>query len=310
MPTKQKNSKKTTSKSTGHHTRAVLRAKKILLPNKANDYRPHLIRARGIIAVLVVALLAQLTYGWVTTGKMAVLGRSSSIQTSELADYTNKARSDAGLPELRINDELSKAASLKVMDMFEAQYWAHVSPSGVQPWKWFADAGYSYSVAGENLAKDYPTAQATVNAWLDSPTHRANLLNKDYVDVGYAVMDGDLDGENTTLIVAMYGAPAIKSVGAAAESSLAAFSAPVVTATSGGLWAHFKNSLASLSPVTIGVLLLFGLVALVGALAHRYRRQLPKSWQKNWRRHHGMYAFFGMIALGVLVILATNSGSI
>lgn len=291
-------------------TRVKHHAKKVLVPHQGNQYRPHLIRAHGIIAVLVVALMAQVAYSFVSTGHLNVLGRVSNIQTTELLTDTNDERAEEGLSNLQLNDKLSQAAFLKAQNMFAEQYWAHVSPSGVQPWKWFGDVEYNYSYAGENLAKNYPTADAAVAAWMNSPTHRENILNKEYTDVGFAVMDGKLKGENTTLVVALYGAPVTTvAVQSATNSNQGAgFSAPATEAASP--LAYFGSSLESLSPVTISVLGLLAVVAIVGVTAHHYRANLPKAWKKSWRIHHGMYTFVGMIALGVLIIIATGGGQI
>ncbi len=300
--------KKTTSKKAPIHARVKGHAKHVLVPHKANDYRPHLIRAHGLIAVLVIALLAQVFYSVFTNGDLRILGRASDIETVELLADTNEARAEAGLGELEINAQLSEAAFKKAQNMFAEQYWAHVSPSGTQPWKWFADAGYNYSFAGENLAKNYPTAEATVNAWMNSPTHRDNVLKEEYEDVGFAVVDGQLNGEQTTLVVALYGAPVSEAAVQSALTSSASFSAPGMTAQNP--LSYFGSALESLSPVTIVVLGLLAVVAIVGVTAHHYRAKLPKAWKKSWRIHHGFYTFVGMITLGVLIIVATGGGSI
>lgn len=285
--------------------------KKVLVPHKENDFRPHLIRVHGLVAVLVIALLAQVLYGFITTGHLSVLGRVSNIETADLLTDTNEARRAQGLAALHISDELSQAAFLKAQNMFDEQYWAHVSPSGEQPWKWFGDVGYNYSYAGENLAKNYPTADATVQAWMNSKTHRDNILKDKYVDVGFAVVDGKLRGENTTLVVALYGAPATAvAVEGSATHQVADFAAPSVATSVQNPFAYFGSALESLSPVTVAILGLLGLVAIVGVVAHHYRKQLPKAWQKSWRAHQGMYTFVGMITLGVLIIVATGGGSI
>ncbi len=318
MKTTQKQSKNTSrarttvtkpvSKRVAHHARTLL------VPHKTNDYRPHLIRLHGIIAVLVIALLAQVVYGFATTGQLSVLGRAADISTAELLVDTNKERQDQGLSTLTLNDQLSQAAYLKAQDMFANNYWAHVSPSGVQPWKWFGDVGYNYSVAGENLAKNYPTAPATVAAWMGSETHRANILNGAYNEIGFAVVDGTLEGQSTTLVVALYGTPATAAaVEGQVEGSTVQpgrFAVSTVSDGSTGPVTYFGSALLALSPVTIMVLGLLAVVAIVGVAAHHYREKLPKTWKKSWRLHHGMYTFVGMISLGILVILASGAGQI
>lgn len=323
MKTKQKQIKKpgttrakvgkstvTRAKASPLHVRVRGHAKKVLVPHKENQYRPHLIRAHGIIAVLLVALLAQVSYSFFATGHISVLGQASDINTTELLVDTNNERAGEGLPNLQINDKLSQAAFLKAQNMFSEQYWAHVSPSGVQPWKWFGDVGYNYSFAGENLAKNYPTAQATVDAWMHSPKHRENVMKKEYTDIGFAVVDGTLNGENTTLVVALYGAPVTAAAVQSASDSKTSFAAPVVSSNAKTPLAHFGSALEALSPVTIAILGLLAVVAIVGVAAHHYRHKLPKSWKKTWRVHHGMYTFVGMITLGILIIIATGTGQI
>jgi len=313
---KQKQSKKTVvTKARGMKpvsVRAKIKhhAKKALVPHKANQFRPHLIRAHGIIAVLVIALTAQIVYGYATTGHFSVLSRTAHIVTSDLLNDTNKERVAEGLPSLNLNDKLSQAAFLKGKDMLTNNYWAHVSPSGVQPWKWFADVNYNYSYAGENLAKNYPSAEATVEAWMESATHRANILNGHYVDVGFAVVEGSLEGRETTLVVALYGSPVTVSAAQAASTQTAPFTAAAASSEGTNPLAYFGTALQSLSPVTIMILGLLGVVALVGVAAHHYRDKLPKAWKKSWRIHHGFYTFVGMLVLGVLIIVATGGGSI
>lgn len=288
------------SKKVHHH------ARKILVPHKINAYRPHLIRWQGIAAVLVVAVLAQVVYGYTTTGNLSVLGRVSDIQTVDLLEDTNSERKALGLSELTLDDKLSKAAFLRAQDMFTNNYWSHTSPTGVQPWKWFGDVGYNYSYAGENLAKNYPSAGATVDAWMKSPSHKDNILNTHYTEIGFAVVDGTLNGQNTTLVVALYGAP----VTVAAVAGASSFSASSVTVGTQKPFEYFGSAIQSLSPVTVIVLILFAVVAAVGIAAHYYRKKLPKSWRQSWKAHHGMYTFIGMLSLGVLVILATGGGTI
>jgi uncharacterized protein YkwD len=280
--------------------------KHALIPHKGNHYRPHLMRLHGITAVLVIAALMQVGYGFMTSGRLQVLGRVSSVNVSDLLTDTNKAREDQSLPDLTLNDQLDKAAFLKAKDMFANNYWAHVSPSGVTPWKWLGDVGYNYDVAGENLAKNYPTGQATVDAWMASPTHRANILNPKYQDVGFAAVEGMLDGRDTTLVVAFYGRPASEAVqGASDQHTVTA--APV----SGGIGnplTYFGTALQSLSPATLGALAMLAVVGLVALAAHFYRKKLPVAWRRTWRLHHGAYTAVGVFVLGIVMIVATGGG--
>ena len=92
-------------------------------------------------------------------------------------------------------------------DMFAFNYWAHNSPSGRDPWSFFQEVGYKYIYAGENLARDFMNSESVVEAWMNSPSHRENLLNPNYKEIGLAVVNGTLNGVETTLVVQSFGTP-------------------------------------------------------------------------------------------------------
>src|SRR3989338_7182361 len=119
---------------------------------------------------------------------------------------------------LELNPELSLAAEKKAEDMFARNYWAHNGPNGSTPWDFIKGAGYTYIYAGENLAKDFQNSNDVVQAWMKSPSHRENILRKEYQDIGFAVVNGVLNGEETTLVIQMFGVSSSKSVAAKPES--------------------------------------------------------------------------------------------
>ena len=98
--------------------------------------------------------------------------------SSEIITLHNNARANQGLDALQSNGLLSQAAQAKANDMLAHDYFAHTSPSGQTPWQWITNTGYDYEYAGENLAIDFYTAQSLQEAWMNSPTHRANIMNK------------------------------------------------------------------------------------------------------------------------------------
>lgn len=98
---------------------------------------------------------------------------------------TNRERVSRGLPELVLNPDLNDSASDKCQDMLNKDYWAHTSPDGKQPWDFIA-VHTDYEEAGENLARGYNNPSAIIDGWMDSPTHRDNIL-KSYTDVGFAI---------------------------------------------------------------------------------------------------------------------------
>jgi hypothetical protein len=202
--------------------------KRWFVPHKHNDHRPHLIRAHGlaIMAMLILSIHAS-AYALrplpVPSVKGSVLAYATNINPLDLFTLTNQERVANGLPALKLDARLNQSTYLKGQNMFSEDYWAHVSPSGIQPWYWFTQAGYKYSYAGENLAKDFDTSAGVMQGWMNSPGHRANILNPNYVDVGFSVQNGTLVGGQTTLVVAHYGSPA------AAATPVPAVSTPAPT---------------------------------------------------------------------------------
>jgi hypothetical protein len=136
-----------------------------------------------------------------------VLGIALNLDTQEIIRLTNIERKKSNLPPLQANKQLTKAAQDKAADMMHFGYWDHYSPSKRTPWKFILDAGYEYHFAGENLAKDYIDNQTLINAWMDSPPHKANILNKNYKDIGIAFIQGKFKDKETILVVQMFGAP-------------------------------------------------------------------------------------------------------
>lgn len=132
---------------------------------------------------------------------------ATNINVGDLSVLSNQQRAGAGLAPLSYNSQLTSAAYSKANHMFALNYWAHNGPDGSTPWTFINASGYSYISAGENLAKDYSSSSGVVSGWMASPTHRANLMNSSYRDVGYAIVNGTLLGAPTTLVVAMYGTP-------------------------------------------------------------------------------------------------------
>lgn len=132
---------------------------------------------------------------------------SSDITPSKVIELTNHARTANGMGTLSENSKLAQAADAKARDMIKNDYFAHTSPSGKDPWYWMKKAGYEYKAAGENLAINFTDAKEEQSAWMDSKTHRANILNANYKEIGVAVVEGKIDGQNSIVTVQMFGTP-------------------------------------------------------------------------------------------------------
>ncbi len=130
---------------------------------------------------------------------------ASEITPANIIKYANEARKKEGLKELLVSEKLNEAATLKVNDMVEHKYFAHTSPAGRSPWHWFEKSGYDYKYAGENLAINFTTAEAEQAAWMNSPTHRKNILNINYKEIGVAVAAGEVNGHMGIIAVQEFG---------------------------------------------------------------------------------------------------------
>jgi|JI10StandDraft_1071094.scaffolds.fasta_scaffold04984_14 uncharacterized protein YkwD len=190
----------------------------IFVPHKGNDHKPHLLREEGIAALLLVILLVT---AFSFSGKVAVQTKllTASVQSLLLADLANENRIDNDLPKLVWNDTLARAAQLKADDMAEKGYFAHTSPEGATPWSWFTQAGYLFAYAGENLAVNYSESVDVDEAWMDSPTHRANILNGNFTEIGIATAVGEYKGKETTFVVQMFASPFIPRVVATGDTA-------------------------------------------------------------------------------------------
>ncbi len=136
-----------------------------------------------------------------------VLAYATNMTRDELLSSANASRSANGLVALTLNAKLNNSAQAKAQHMIDYNYWAHIAPDGTQPWFFFTQAGYAYIGAGENLAYGFANGSEVTSAWMNSPTHKANILG-DYVDVGFGIANSATyqDGENT-VVVAHYGKP-------------------------------------------------------------------------------------------------------
>lgn len=175
------------------------------IPHHKNNHRAKLLHNISLFAIILFVAFSSSLAIYVHRTHPEVLGISYQISDIELLNLTNYERQQNGLPPLTLDRQLSLAATNKGTHMFANNYWAHFAPDGTSPWQFIKAAGYDYSYAGENLARGFTTSVDAVNAWMKSPTHRANILSPLYKDVGFAISEGKLQGEDTVLIVEEFG---------------------------------------------------------------------------------------------------------
>jgi len=179
----------------------ILLVREFFIPSKENGYKPILLR-KVALSVYTILLLFVNMFGGLLGIPEAM---ASSITPANIIQLTNQQRAAAGLNTLNTDSRLSAAAQAKANNMFQEQYWDHFGPNGETPWMFISQAGYTYVYAGENLAKGFRTAEGVHEAWMASPTHKENIMSVNYKDIGVAVVDGVLEGKETTLVVQMFG---------------------------------------------------------------------------------------------------------
>jgi len=192
----------------------------LFLPGRHNYYRARLLHLPVLAMMVFVFLLFHTSFSLLALSHPAVLGYSSEITPAKIIELTNKEREKNGLSLLKNNSLLNEAARRKAADMFAFDYWAHESPTGRKPWDFFKEVHYDYVYAGENLARDFYRSEAVVAAWMASPTHRENILNGKYQEIGVAVVDGVLNGVETTLVVQLFGTPVGAKMGTQSKDEL------------------------------------------------------------------------------------------
>lgn len=181
--------------------------KHFFTPHYTNNFRARVLHHSFLIITIIAFLSLSCGVFIIKNTKPAVLGISYTITERELLNETNKQRAANGVEPLSLNTNLSQAAAQKADFMFEKDYWAHFAPDGTTPWSFIKSANYEYLYAGENLAKGFTNSSDVVSAWMNSPTHRENLLSAKYKDIGFGIREGRLTGEETVLVVQMFGTP-------------------------------------------------------------------------------------------------------
>lgn len=179
----------------------------LFLPHHTNNFRAKVLHLDFFALYVFIFFLLSLSFRTIHRLDPNILGFATDIHVDQLLSLTNQKRTGSGLSSLTLNSQLSAAAAGKANDMFSNGYWAHNSPGGKTPWDFINGAGYIYTVAGENLAKNFSNSAGVVEAWMNSPTHRENILRDQYQDIGFAVVNGVWNGEETTLVVQMFGKP-------------------------------------------------------------------------------------------------------
>lgn len=283
------------------------------LPHKDTHKKAHLISWEGLVIYILVFILLQISLSIISYSKPGILGISADIDQKTIIELTNQEREKMGLPKVSENEALDKAAALKAQNMFYENYWAHFAPSGKTPWDFILGAGYKFTFAGENLAKNFYNSGDVVRAWMNSPTHRDNLLNSKYRDIGIAVVEGVLNGQKTTLVVQMFGTnqnmamnPAVEVQGkqiAVPQQDLTNKPALALTLSETG-----QNTKALLDPYAVSKWAGFSIIILITVLLTLDVYALKKRGVFRLSSHH--IAHMALLSLAAGSLYLTGPGAI
>jgi len=186
--------------------------KDVFIPNESNGYAPHALQR---VAAVLMAVMIVVTFAMANIQSMIWIGSEwmvSTILPAVVVKETNQERSTSALVPLKRTAVLDYAATLKAQHMAQNGYFSHYSPDGVSPWYWFGVANYNFRHAGENLAVHFKDSSQLVDAWMDSPTHRANIMNGQYEEIGIGVAEGTYEGYDTVFVVQLFGTPTAGAV--------------------------------------------------------------------------------------------------
>lgn len=182
--------------------------KNYFIPTPGNKYHPHFFRKETAMAIGAVLVFLQIGYFVHTTLVFNKTGFLAAVLPGVLTALTNNDRAINGVGTLTEEPLLTVAAQKKAADMAEKGYFSHVTPDGKAPWYWLDLVGYNYSYAGENLAVNFTDSKDVEEAWMKSPTHRANIVRSEFTRIGIGTAQGVYEGKDVTFVVQFFATPA------------------------------------------------------------------------------------------------------
>jgi len=189
-----------------HHFLTIQKSLREKLPD------PSVLQKSAMVAMSFLVVLS-----FMMSNLQALFWQSSdwlvgAVLPGVVAALTNTEREKYAVSPLSRSVVLDEAARMKAEHMAAEGYFAHYSPGGITPWYWFEQAGYVYAHAGENLAVYFQDSEEVVKAWMNSPTHKANVIGSQYTEIGIGTAKGKYQGFDTVFVVQLFGTPAKRPV--------------------------------------------------------------------------------------------------
>jgi uncharacterized protein YkwD len=162
---------------------------------------------KTLLVICLLSLVAKAVFATAIFLYPIIITEDSDINVSsiQLINTTNEYRQTLDLDTLKPNPRLTQAAVNKAYDLLTNQYFEHTSPDGKKFSQWIKDVNYNYFYVGENLAIDFDSNETIFQAWLDSPTHRENIIKPQYQEIGVAVVEGKYKNRQTVVVVQLFG---------------------------------------------------------------------------------------------------------
>ncbi|MEI7690548.1 MAG: CAP domain-containing protein [bacterium] len=276
--------------------------KHLFFPHKHNEYRPHAFRHRMLTLYSFVLLSSQVLLGVTYVSGPTLTADNIEVLKQNVIQLTNDERVKDGESALTENKALDLAAQTKLDDMFTRNYWDHVAPDGKQAWDFINATDYQYVYAGENLARGFLDAKSSMNAWMNSPSHRKNILNPNYRDIGVAVGYGKINDKSTVLIVQIFGAQPT-SVAANETKVQKIESVPLGESKTSPTFSGSNITIVNRLPYLAFWLILFALIIFDGLSIRRL------GYHKS-KKHMFQFRAALLINIFVLILLSLNYVSI
>jgi hypothetical protein len=195
--------------------------KKLFIPGQHNNFKPSFFSNKNslIFSLFIFALfIFSMNIQTVVLG-LSKYSNLAAILSTSLIEMTNQERSNIALNTLTENELLNQAAQLKAEDMASKGYFAHTSPEGKRPHHWLQDVGYKYQYAGENLAVNFATSKDVTVAWMNSPTHKANIIKPVYKDIGIGIAEGIYNKQKAIFVAQVFASPQITSTASIGDTT-------------------------------------------------------------------------------------------
>jgi hypothetical protein len=163
--------------------------KNFLFANNSNDYHPGILKTSSIAGIIALFVIYHIISSIFFPVAKTV---ASDLTVGNILEAINRERSIRNLLTLNPHDALSRAAQIKSDDMISRNYFSHTDPEGNYIWPTITSQGYTpYLQLGENLAIEFYNTESLVSAWMNSPTHRANIVNEGFKDQGMGLAFGN-----------------------------------------------------------------------------------------------------------------------